>query len=410
MAASTRAIPVHPRWTHFRRRYLMPVAGAAAVGLVLGYFLADVNRQFRATEVLGVRTAALSSADTLTASIASAAGAPAVIDAAAASLGIDPGDLTARTTVVVESGTTLVDVAVVAESEAAAVKAATTVAAQAIADYQQRAAGISESVTARSRELLTSGKLGSAAAEAARETTLGTVAGTAQGQEVDGSVALTVVSPATGASRAGLSKTMGAAFGAAAGALLALLIVLSGAWRRQWRVRSAADLVDAAPGQEKIAGRVFTDAEMDRVAGLVLESGRSCVVLLDDGPTPVGGSRLARMLGDALRQHGLTVARVEVGGGESGPLTKMTVDDWLVGAHSAEQALSRPARTALAATVKSDVALVEIASNEAATALLHGQSDFAAVVEVKSGSRVGRVQDLVALLSDSGPLVVLTQR
>ena len=405
MAGSTRAILLHPRWAHIRRRYLIPVLIAAVIGGVVGFLAADVNKQYRATEVVGVRGSAASSGgnDTTTASIASAAGSPAVIGAAAQTLNLSSAELAARTTV-----TTLIDVSVVADTAEAAILAAKTIAAQAITDYQTRAQAISVSVTTRSRELLTSGKLDSSAAESARETTLGTVAGTAQGQEVDGAVAITVVSPAISASRAGLTRSLGAVFGMAAAVLLTLLVMLSGTWRRRWRIRSAADLIDAAPGVERLADQVYTDEEISRLAGSVLESGRACVVLLGDGRTPPGGSRLSRMLIELLREHAVKVARVEIAGTKPGPLTQLGNGEWSVSAESADLVLARVARAGLAARTSSDVVVVEVAAKDQAVELLYGQHDFLPVIEVRTGSHVGDVQDLFVQLADADPLLVLT--
>ena len=410
MAGSTRAILLHPRWAHIRRRYLIPVLIAAVIGGVVGFLAADVNKQYRATEVVGVRGSAASSGgnDTTTASIASAAGSPAVIGAAAQTLNLSSAELAARTTVTVETGTTLIDVSVVADTAEAAILAAKTIAAQAITDYQTRAQAISVSVTTRSRELLTSGKLDSSAAESARETTLGTVAGTAQGQEVDGAVAITVVSPAISASRAGLTRSLGAVFGMAAAVLLTLLVMLSGTWRRRWRIRSAADLIDAAPGVERLADQVYTDEEISRLAGSVLESGRACVVLLGDGRTPPGGSRLSRMLIELLREHAVKVARVEIAGTKPGPLTQLGNGEWSVSAESADLVLARVARAGLAARTSSDVVVVEVAAKDQAVELLYGQHDFLPVIEVRTGSHVGDVQDLFVQLADADPLLVLT--
>ena len=296
----------------------------------------------------------------------------------------------------------------VADTAEAAILAAKTIAAQAITDYQTRAQAISVSVTTRSRELLTSGKLDSSAAESARETTLGTVAGTAQGQEVDGAVAITVVSPAISASRAGLTRSLGAVFGMAAAVLLTLLVMLSGTWRRRWRIRSAADLIDAAPGVERLADQVYTDEEISRLAGSVLESGRACVVLLGDGRTPPGGSRLSRMLIELLREHAVKVARVEIAGTKPGPLTQLGNGEWSVSAESADLVLARVARAGLAARTSSDVVVVEVAAKDQAVELLYGQHDFLPVIEVRTGSHVGDVQDLFVQLADADPLLVLT--
>ena len=114
------------------------------------------------------------------------------------------------------------------------------------------------------------------------------------------------------------------------------------------------------------------------------------------------------MLIELLREHAVKVARVEIAGTKPGPLTQLGNGEWSVSAESADLVLARVARAGLAARTSSDVVVVEVAAKDQAVELLYGQHDFLPVIEVRTGSHVGDVQDLFVQLADADPLLVLT--
>lgn len=400
-----------PAWSvqaigHVIRRSLLPLGIATIVGAAAGVVVSDADSQFKATVVLSVRSGSdVGTTDTLVASAASSVLAPVVISAAASSLKLDPAVLAARTSAVVESGTTLIDVTVSGPSQQDAIARATTVSDQTLQNYRDRSAAIATQVRVAGENLLASGKLTAATAEAARQTSIGTVVGTAQGQSIEGAVTLSVVSPALGAVRAGISKPVGAVFGAAAGFLLMLLALLSGALRRRRRIRTAADLADVSGGIE-----VLREREIDQVAGAVLESGRRCIVVLGDGPTVRPRMEVASSLEQSLVRSGLSVGRVEVGGSvdEGAGLTFLGGGLWAVGERQASDVLARASRSRLPQTLETDLVLIELDSRQKSAGLLHGQRDFLPIVSVARGSTVGEFERLIEPFAGADPVVVLS--
>ncbi len=397
-------------FTSFVRRFAVPLAVCTVLGAAAGFVVASTDQQYKATVVLGVRPGAdAGQTSTLVESAASTVTSDVVINATAKELGVDPGVLAKRVTATVQSGTTLIDVSATGPSPDDAVRAATTLADQALTDYRDRSAAIGNEVRTAGEESLKNGKLSAPTAEDARQKSIGDTVGTAQGQSIQGAVTLSVVSPASSGVRAGVTKPVGILLGAAAGFLLCLLVLLAGGWRGRRRIRNAADLADV-----RGASALLRTNDVNTLAGLVLESGRRCVVLLGvgAGDGDAGRSALAMGLEEALQRGGQNVARVLVGANPepTAGLARLDSGEWAVGSRRASSVLARSARDQLADRLGVDTVVIGASSSEPATRLLYGQSDFASVVEVVPGTRLANVEAVVEPLGASDPVVFLSSR
>lgn len=386
-----------------RRNLPLLVVGALLGGL-LGWMVASLRSDYTASTVVSVRAGTGDAAATNTAvqSAAVIATSDAVITQAAGALGVDPGNLKRRTTATVDDGTTLVTISVTASTDAEAARAAAAVADAAVNSYRTRSSEIASQVRTAGEELLASGKLSASAAEIARQNSIGLTVGQAQGGSIDGAVALTLVSPPTQARLAGISKSIGFIFGAAAGVLLAALLALSRGWQRRRRIRNEADLQSARGSRLAV-----TDDSVDQIAGVILESGQRCVVVLDAGAPAGPADAFEHALADALVRQGDTVGRVVIGAqadlvpaGAPGPVRTARWEE-------ADSLLSRASREKLPAELGCDIVLVAVPVDVPATVLLHGQRNYVPVVLVGSGSRLGDVEAALAPLADAGPIAVL---
>lgn len=387
------------------RRGLIPLIASAIVGAVVGGVLAGAESQWRSNVILGVRSSgdALLT-ETLAYSAASTVQSDVVISAAAKELGVTPESLKPRVAAVVESGTTLIDLTVTAATPDDAVAAGTTVANTAVAEYSARSAAIAEQVRTAGEKVLATGKLTEDVAERARQESIGAVVGSAQGQSVEGAVTITVVSPAITASRAGVSRPVGALLGAAAATLLMALALLAGLGRRRRRVRNEADLAGIHGG-----GRSIPVADIDRVAGAVIESGRQCVLLTDAAPGAGPGARLSTTLAAALARSGYSAGEIDIVSGSVADtaFTQMDGSRWTVGERRAQEVVARAMRPALPVTLGTQLAIIDATDAPAAVGLFDGHQDVIPVVRVPKGSRVGEVEQSLKPYVGANPVLVL---
>ena len=390
---------------HRVRRNLLLILVAGLIGAVLGILVVSGHPAYKATVLLGVRTSGDVSTSTATESAAVSIVSPAIIDKAARALGVDPGVLASQVTADVQSGTTLIDLTAANTDSAAAVRNVTTLADVAIQGYVDRSAAIAADVRDAGEKQLKTGALSDVAAERTRTESIGSTVGTAQGQSITGAVTISVVSPALSAHLAGVSRPVGVILGTAMGVLLALLVVLSGGWRRIGRVRSPADL-------EEIGGAraVLSAEDVDGLTGAVLASGEDYVVLAGADEA----SRRATAIGlvGGLRRNGYTVGRVSVLGAPSDqlPLTRGEGDTWSIGAQTPDPVLAHSARGTLRGVVKADLTVVDIPDLSSALVYLAGQSDFVPILMVPAGRRVGAVANDLRPIQAASPILVVVRR
>lgn len=386
------------------RRNVLVLVGATLLGGAVGVGLSTLGGGYSATVVLAVQSSGDAGQTVIAVqSAAVAATSDVVLQAAADRLGVDPAVLGRRVTSTVQPDTTFIDLTVIAPTPDEAVAAATAVADTALADYQARNEATADEVRTKGEDLLQTGTLSAEAAERARQDSIGTVVGQAQGQAIEGAVALSIASPASQASPAGVGRTVAGILGAAAGFLLALLVTLTSGWRARRRIRNLADLLHT-PG---LRGAVDA-SQTELLAGQVLESGKALVAVLDTRPGPFATEGLVDGLHLALERSGVSVGRVVVEGdqpvyvtrGDGGAVATLERD-------SAAHILGRAERSALPRVLDAEVVLVACPARLPAAALLHGQSDFFAVLVVRPRTRVRTVQQEATLLAAAEPVGVL---
>jgi capsular polysaccharide biosynthesis protein len=232
-------------------------------------------------------------------------------------------------------------------------------------------------------------------AETARLTQIGTQTGTEQiGAYVD-AASVSVSSPAQQAVAAGASRPVSAGLGAMGGLLLGGLgALVLGAGRR--RVRTPAELRSLAP---ELNLRATTQA--GEVAGRLLESGHSTLVVLSLPSTPSSASRFAAAVANHLRTHGSSVTLVNAIALESGDATSMSLPDevWV---------LRRDIRQDVKSYFSTDVLVVACTAEPEAVGLISGQSDLMAVIVAKEGrSTLQQIWDTVGAVESADPIVVL---
>jgi hypothetical protein len=232
-------------------------------------------------------------------------------------------------------------------------------------------------------------------AEAARRQALGTAAGTSQLNSILDAASLSVQSGAGIAVPAGASRPVSAGLGGVGGLLVGAVVALVvGAGRR--RVRTPGELRSLAP---ELNLRATTQA--GEVAGRLLESGHSTLVVLSLPSTPSSASRFAAAVANHQRTHGSSVTLVNAIALESGDSSSMALPDevWV---------LRRDIRQDVKSYFSTDVLVVACTAEPEAVGLISGQSDLMAVVVAKEGrSTLQQIWDTVSAVETADPIVVL---
>ncbi|MFZ0160066.1 MAG: hypothetical protein WAL50_13645 [Kineosporiaceae bacterium] len=231
--------------------------------------------------------------------------------------------------------------------------------------------------------------------ETERQTRLGQLLGDAQMSEILSAASVTVGNKATSYIAAGASPQVSAGLGGAGALLLgALAALVVGAGRR--RVRTPNELRSLAP---ELTLKATTQA--GEVAGRLLESGHSTLVVLSLPSTPSSASRFAAAVANHLRTHGSSVTLVNAIALESGDAASMALPDevWV---------LRRDIRQDVKAYFSTDVLVVACTAEPEAVGLISGQSDLMAVVVAKEGrSTLRQIWDTVSAVESADPIVVL---
>lgn len=307
-----------------------------------------------------------------------------------------PEDLADRVQATWELDTDLVQITVENASGQQAVKEANAVLdaviKKATTDRDALNRQVKEKVIARLNDPLT----GSAsAADAGRRDELGKGLGISELNNILDALSVTAGSRATSFIPAGASRPVAAGLGGIGGLLLGGLAALgAGAGRR--RVRTPAELRALAP---ELTQRATTQA--GEVAGRLLESGHSTLVVLSLPSTPSSASRFAAAVANHLRTHGSSVTLVNAIALESGDSSSMALPDevWV---------LRRDIRQDVKSYFSTDVLVVACTAEPEAVGLISGQSDLMAVVVAKEGrSNLQQIWDTVAAVEAAEPIVVL---
>lgn len=233
------------------------------------------------------------------------------------------------------------------------------------------------------------------AVESERRIALGKGLGDQQVQAIVQSASVTIGSPASSYIAAGASRPIAAGLGGIGGLILGAVAALAvGAGRR--RIRTPNELRALAP---ELTLRSTTQA--GEVAGRLLESGHSTLVVLSLPSTPSSASRFAAAVANHLRTHGSSVTLVNAIALESGDASSMALPDevWV---------LRRDIRQDVKSYFSTDMLVVACTAEPEAVGLISGQSDLMAVIVAKEGrSSLQQVWDTVSAVESADPIVVL---
>lgn len=388
------------------RRNTVLLTICAILGAALGVGFSIYQDSYTATVLLGVRPGNSSvQSDVLVQSAAAQVVSPVVIETAAKKLGVSRGTLGGQVNSTVESGTTLINLNASNATADGAVKAATAVATAALADYRSRNNQFADDIRTAGESLLSKGQLASSAAEQSRQQSIGSVVGAAQGQAIEGTVTISVVSPALEAHRAGLGRVGGLLFGLAMGLLVGILLALSEGQRRRRKIRNRADL-DDVPGLR--AALPYSDTAS--LAGTVLNTEHNVLIL--SGSDEAARRNAAAELVAKLGRNGYSVGLVQIlDGAQAGLRLAQEADGtWTVGSDNADDVLSRASRRTLAASLKSDIVLIEVADPGQYAVYLAGQTDFLPIMVVPQGDRVSKLEQDMQAVTTAQPVALLVDR
>ncbi len=378
----------------------------AILGAALGVGFSIYQDSYTATVLLGVRPGNSSvQSEVLVQSAAVQVVSPSVIETAAKKLNVSRGTLSGQVNATVESGTTLINLNASNTSSEGAVEAATAVANAALSDYRSRNNQFAADIRTAGEQLLSKGQLASSAAEQARQDSIGSVVGAAQGQAIEGTVTISVVSPALEARRTGLGRVGGLIFGLAFGLLVGILLALSEGLRRRRKIRNRADL-DEVVGLR--AALPYSDTAS--LAGTVLNTEHNLLVL--SGSDEVSRRNAAAELVAKLGRNGYSVALVQILEGSQAGLRLAQEPDgtWTVGSDNADDVLSRASRRTLAASLKSDIVIIDVVDPSQYAVYLAGQTDFLPIMVVPQGDRVSKVERDMQAVTTAQPVALLVDR
>ncbi len=307
-----------------------------------------------------------------------------------------PEDLGSRVRAVWGIDTELVDITVRNSNGEYAVAEANAVVAAVVADAAEHSAAqlkyFKTQIEANVRNKLTGE---ATAAEAARRDKLGQLLADQEMNAIVEASSVTVGNRAASYISAGASPQVSAGLGGVGGLMLgALAALVAGAGRR--RVRTPNELRSLAP---ELTLKATTQA--GEVAGRLLESGHSTLVVLSLPSTPSSASRFAAAVANHLRTHGSSVTLVNAIALESGDAASMALPDevWV---------LRRDIRQDVKAYFSTDVLVVACTAEPEAVGLISGQSDLMAVVVAKEGrSTLQQIWDTVGAVETADPIVVL---
>ncbi len=322
---------------------------------------------------------------------------PPVIKEAVKSEGLEgtlPEELGPRTTALWGIDTDLVDITVRNQDGPQAVREANAVVNAVVTTARNNQQAELTQVQSAVESLLSKNKLTGTTAELDRQKQVGALAADRQFKVLD-AVSVAVASPAIAYLPAGASRPVSAALGGIGGIILgALAALIVGAGRR--RVRTPGELRALAP---ELTLKSTTQA--GEVAGRLLESGHSTLVVLSLPSTPSSASRFAAAVANHLRTHGSSVTLVNAIALESSDSASMALPDevWV---------LRRDIRQDVKAYFSTDVLVVACTAEPEAVGLISGQSDLMAVVVAKEGrSRLQQIWDTVSAVESADPIVVL---
>lgn len=322
--------------------------------------------------------------------VAEQATAKSVLDRAAKARNGGAADLGSRTVATWTSDTELVAVKVHATTSDDAIADANAVADAMVAESEASINDQLVSARKESNSLLKNQQLDAVDAESARRSQLGSALAGRQDAISSQGGDLVVSDPATYAGPAGLTRPVGAAVGLVAGLLLAgfVALLLGARSLRAFSPRTLRAFVGA--------DQVYGPAQAPQLAGEFLESDRTYLGIVSMEGAEEEASTLADEIAYFVRAQGLTVRVVEA--------SEFT---------SREQSArytNRAARERVHSLSGTDRLIVVVDCDSESCAMLHGQSDLAAIIVMRRRlSPVLNALRMLRNLAPARPVIVLAR-
>jgi hypothetical protein len=362
------------------------LASALAAGAVFGAWAAGSigGADYRATTVLEI---ALTSDDSnRVAQLAQAAArlgeSAAVMERAAAALGVSASDLRDRTQVSWEDGTDIVEVTVTAPSADAAVENTNAVAEAMRSVSAERAEERLQLLLSEGDRVLQDDVLSDAAAEEARKSGLGSAVAGRQDEALVSATLIDVLDPAEEAAQLGVPVPVGAALGGLGGLALAAAAAVTLPLTRR-RVTGNDQLAMLAPA---LAGS--STHTVEEQAGRLLDGEAAGLVVLGMLGAEEAAGEVAARIARAVRLHEVGAELVDARAG----LDARTL-----------HALRRPAPAVLPGTPDA-VHVVVCAADEQSLELVAGQSRLLTlVVTTPRTSTIQQLRDVAAAVRTTKP-------
>ncbi len=369
-------------------RWTWVVAGAVLAGMLS--FLVPVSEQSTASAVMQLSNGDVDSlrAKQLGQTVERTVTSEAVMAVAAATRGINAADLRNRVAAKWEVDTDLVIVTVTGSDPQATVKDANAVADAVLIAGEQQARDRLSQIQRDSNDLVKSGALKDAAAEAARRSQLGASVAGRQDSASSTSTAVALLDPAVEAQGAGLSRSLRLVLGLVAGILLAAAaaVLIPMERRRARSVREVAGLSTDV----KVA---TFDGSVGDLAGRLIESDRQNLAIVALPETGEEAAAFAEEVAVVVRHHGASVAVVSPVHREDG-----------------ERTLGRAGRARIRRELEADVLVAVVPDEDWALRLLRGQTGLHVVVVAGRGhTRLGDIWRSTTALDLAHPTVVISR-
>lgn len=344
------------------------LALCALLGAIAGYLLTAGEKDSAATATIQFATLPNGNRDVVAmdgATLQRTIAPVWVLQRAATSLGEQPSDLEPRTTVAWQQGTRLLNVTATAATTDQAINRANAVADAAVAAADEARTKRLNAALQEANSLLADAPLADFDAELARRDQIGASLGERQNEIQAEAMSLIVVSPATEGTPIGLSTTKGTLVGLAAGLLTAAIIaVLVGS--RGLRVPAPSAMRRLAPEID-----VLSSEDLPRMAGELVETGESLVVVIAARGASLDGMAVSRELERLLTTQGKSVKVTSPGqGGDLASIALLVQDRQSV-----------PSRhTSRESQADTEMVLLNVDDRTEAATMLEGRAGFTTII------------------------------
>ncbi|MCW2761485.1 MAG: hypothetical protein JWR85_1686 [Marmoricola sp.] len=330
----------------------------------------------------------------------------AVVADAAEARGESTADLTARLNAQWETDTDVVAISVRGTDPQDVVEDANAVVDSLSAFYDRQTRAQIKVLSEQGNELLASGRLSNADAEAARRSGIGSALAARQANASAAATSVSLLDSATSAQSTGLSPTIAIILGAFVGVALSAAAALLLPFRRR-TVRRASEVPVLLPGG--VRGLEATDNGAADVAGLFLESERSDLAVVAMEGTEQAAASFGADVAALLQAHGLSTALKDATEGTPEAAKKSQPKGGAATSKlTAFKSMGRSGRAATRSELGATALVLVTTATAEPLSLLSGQGEVMAVVVARTKVHsVKELEGVVTQLRQSDPTVVL---